>query len=117
MGPSRTRATLPRKFSNDAKQIEECVVARTNVFDRLWDLDIKGVRRWGRWRRHTASRMAMPANIAFARECHDKEERTPMNDFGCTSPILPPRMVLKMYKISTEDLSDPISFPSSLLNL
>ena len=57
------------------------------------------------------SQAGMPVKV-------DKEERTPMNGFGCTRPIPPPRTVLEsVNKISTEDLSEFISFPSSPLNL
>jgi hypothetical protein len=48
------------------KQIYERVVARINVFDRLWDLDVTEICRWDQRKGHTASRTAIPANIAFA---------------------------------------------------
>jgi hypothetical protein len=48
------------------KQIEECVITGTDVFDRLRDLDVTEICRWDRRRGHTASRTAMPAKIAFA---------------------------------------------------
>jgi hypothetical protein len=48
------------------KHIYECVIARADVFDRLQNVDVTEIRRWDQRRGHTASRMAMPANIAFA---------------------------------------------------
>jgi hypothetical protein len=48
------------------KQIYERVIARSDVFDRLQDIDVADIWRWDRRWGHTASRMAMPANIAFA---------------------------------------------------
>jgi hypothetical protein len=48
------------------EQVGERVVASANVFDRLRDLDVREICRRDRRRGHTASRTAMPANIAFA---------------------------------------------------
>jgi hypothetical protein len=61
----------------------------------------------------------MPANIAFAggNGCNMVIRKgTPMNDLGHTRPIPSPRTVLieRVYRTSTEDLTDLISFSSSL---
>jgi hypothetical protein len=50
------------------EQIEECLVASTDVFNRLpvRNLDVTEIGRWDRRRGQMASRMAMHANIAFA---------------------------------------------------
>ncbi len=48
------------------KEVDECVIASVDVFDRLRSLDVTEIFRGNRKVRHTASRMAIPANIAFA---------------------------------------------------
>ena len=48
------------------KQIDECVIACSDVFDCLRGLDVTETYRWDLRRGHTSSRMAMAANIAFA---------------------------------------------------
>jgi hypothetical protein len=48
------------------EQIYERVVARTNVLDRLRDLDVNEICRWNQRRGHTVRRTAIPANTALA---------------------------------------------------
>ena len=48
------------------KHNDKCVVAGTDVFDRLRNIDVTEIFRLGRKQEHTASRTPMPVNIAFA---------------------------------------------------
>ena len=48
------------------KHNDKSVVAGTDVFDRLRDIDVTEIFRLGRKREHTESRTPMPVNIAFA---------------------------------------------------
>jgi len=41
------------------------IVARTKILDRLRNLDVTGICDWD-WRRHTASKIEIPAKTAFA---------------------------------------------------
>jgi hypothetical protein len=104
------------------EQFDESVEACANVFDRLERLGVTSAEMYELRKAQTASRTAMPANIALAggngydESAEGVERGILVNVFRRTRPIASPRTMLveSAYRIETADLSGLIillSFP------
>ena len=100
------------------EKVNQCIVASTYFLDSLRELDVRDTQIGSEEEMHTVSKTPMPANIAFAggNGCRIAiRDKVSMNILGRTTrPIasLRAEVMEGKHKMSTEELSAFMSFPS-----